>query len=123
MEALMDRALELDERFDRGAIHTFLVTYEMSRQGAPGDPAARARNHFERAMVLAEGKNAAPLVALAEAVAVKTQDVKEFESLLSRALAIDPDANADMRLLNLVMQRRARWLLSRKTELFLIEDE
>jgi hypothetical protein len=40
MEALMDRALELDERFDRGAIHTFLVTYEMSRQGAPGDPAA-----------------------------------------------------------------------------------
>jgi len=74
-------------------------------------------------MVLAEGKSAAPLVALAEAVAVKTQDVKEFESLLNRALAIDPDGNADMRLLNLVMQRRARWLLSRKTELFLIEDE
>ena len=123
MEALMDRALELDERFDRGAIHTFLVTYEMSRQGAPGDPAARARNHFERAMVLAEGKNAAPLVALAEAVAVKTQDVKEFESLLNRALAIDPDANADTRLLNLVMQRRARWLLSQKAELFLIETE
>jgi predicted anti-sigma-YlaC factor YlaD len=123
MEALMDRALDLDERFDRGAIHTFLVTYEMSRQGAPGDPVARARNHFERAMVLAEGKNAAPLVALAEAVAVKTQDVKEFESLLNRALAVDPDANADTRLLNLVMQRRARWLLSQKAELFLIETE
>jgi len=74
-------------------------------------------------MVLAEGKNAAPLVALAEAVAVKTQDVKEFESLLNRALAIDPDANADTRLLNLVMQRRARWLLSQMTELFLIETE
>jgi len=43
MEALMDRALELDESYGRGAIHTFLVTYEMSRQGAPGDPAARAR--------------------------------------------------------------------------------
>jgi predicted anti-sigma-YlaC factor YlaD len=49
--------------------------------------------------------------------------VKEFESLLNRALAIDPDANPDTRLLNLVMQRRARWLLSRKAELFLIEKE
>lgn len=123
MEALMDRALELDESYGRGAIHTFLVTYEMSRQGAPGDPAARAREHFERAMALSEGKNAAPLVALAETVTVKQQDVKEFESLLNRALAINPDANPETRLLNLVMQRRARWLLSRKAELFLIDDE
>jgi len=74
-------------------------------------------------MALSEGKNAAPLVALAETVAVKQQDVKEFESLLNRALAINPDANPETRLLNLVMQRRARWLLSRKAELFLIEDE
>jgi predicted anti-sigma-YlaC factor YlaD len=123
MEALMDRALELDETYGRGAIHTFLVTYEMSRQGAPGDPAARAREHFERAMALSEGENAAPLVALAETAAVKQQDVKEFESLLNRALAINPDANPETRLLNLVMQRRARWLLSRKAELFLIVDE
>ncbi|MBI4840775.1 MAG: hypothetical protein HY803_06835 [candidate division NC10 bacterium] len=123
MEALMDRALELDESYGRGAIHTFLVTYEMSRQGAPGDPAARAREHFERALALSEGKDASPLVALAEAVAVKTQDVNEFESLLSRALIINPDTNPDTRLLNVVMQRRARWLLSRKAELFLIENE
>jgi len=56
MEALIDRALELDESFGRGAIHTFLVTYEMSRQGVRGDPAARARTHFARAMTLSEGK-------------------------------------------------------------------
>ena len=123
MEALMDRAMELDERYGRGAIHTFLITYEMSRQGAPGDPAARARKHFERVMELSEGKDASPLVALAEAVAVRQQDLKEFQSLLNRALAVNPDASPDTRLLNLVMQRRARWLLSRKAELFLIEDE
>src|SRR3990170_3112403 len=123
MEALIDRALELDDRYGRGAIHSFLVIYEMSRQGAPGNPAARARKHFEHALALSEGKDATPLVALAEAVAVKTQDVKEFESLLNRALAINPDANPDTRLPNLVMQRRARWLLSRKAELFLIENK
>jgi predicted anti-sigma-YlaC factor YlaD len=120
MEALIDRALELDESFDRGAIHGFLIAYEMSRQGAPGDPAARARKHFERAMVLSGGREAAPLLAMAESVAVQKQDVKEFDSLLQQALAINPDANPATRLVNLVMQRRARWLLSRKADLFLI---
>ena len=115
MEALMDRALELDESYGRGSIHTFLVAYEMSRQGAPGDPAARAREHFGRAMALSEGKNAAPLVALAEAVAIRQQNVKEFESLLNRALAINPDANLDTRLLNMIMQRRARSCRGRRT--------
>jgi predicted anti-sigma-YlaC factor YlaD len=123
MEALMDRALELDESYGHGSIHTFMITYEMSRSGAAGDPAARARKHFDRALVLANGTDASPLVALAEAVAVQKQDVKEFESLLHRALAVNPDANPDTRLLNTVMQRRARWLLSRQSELFLIESK
>ena len=123
MEALIDRALELDGSYGRGAIHGFLISYEMSRPGAPGDPTARARAHFEQAMVLSGGSDASPLVALAEAVAVQQQNVKEFESLLNRALAITPDTHPDTRLQNLIMQRRARWLLSRKTELFLIEDE
>ena len=117
---MIDRALELDESFDHGAIHGFLISYEMNRQGAAGDPAARARRHFDRAMALSGGKEAAPLLAMAESVAVQKQDVAEFDSLLQRALAINPDANPDTRLANLVMQRRARWLLSRKSDLFLL---
>jgi hypothetical protein len=31
LEALIDRAAELNEQFDQGAIHSFLVTYEMAR--------------------------------------------------------------------------------------------
>ena len=71
-------------------------------------------------MALSGGKEAAPLLAMAESVAVQKQDVKEFDSLLQQALAINPDANPETRLVNLVMQRRARWLLSRKSDLFLI---
>jgi len=91
--------------------------------GAAGNPAARARKHFERAMALARGTDASPLVAFAEAVTIQKQGVKEFESLLNQALAINPDANPDLRLLNTVMQRRARWLLSRESELFLVESK
>jgi len=123
VEALMDRALELDESFDAGAIHGFLITYEMARQGASGDPAARSRQHFERAMELTHGTQAGPLVSFAEAVCVQKQDLKQFDDLLKRALDINPDAHPESRLVNLVMQRRARWLLAKRDELFLIPDQ
>jgi predicted anti-sigma-YlaC factor YlaD len=122
LEALIDRALELEEAFNDGAIHTFLISYEFARQGAAGDPAARAQRHFERALALARGTQAAPFVAFAEAVCVKRQDVRQFDALLHRALAIDPDAHPDTRLVNLILQRRARWLLAQREELFLLPE-
>jgi predicted anti-sigma-YlaC factor YlaD len=123
VEALIDRALELDEAYGGGAVHSFLITYEMSRQGGKGDSAERARQHFKRAVELSRGQQAGPFVALAEAVTIKKQDLQEFESLLGRALAVDPDAQPEFRLANLIAQRRARWLLSRKEELFLIPEK
>jgi len=119
VEALIDRALELDEDFDRGAIHGVLIAYEMSRQGLQGDPALRSKKHFDRAMELSGGKLASPLVGFAEAVSVQKQNRVEFQSLLEKALAINPDAVPESRLLNLVAQRRARWLLGRVDDLFI----
>jgi predicted anti-sigma-YlaC factor YlaD len=118
MEALIDRALELDEAYDRGAIHTFLIGYEPARLTAPGDPAERARAHFERAVELTAGADAAPYIALAEAVSVPQQRRAEFQALLKQALSIDADQRPENRLANLVAQRRARWLLARTERLF-----
>ena len=119
VEALINRALALDESWNEGAIHGFLITYEMSRALPEAEREARARKHFDRAMELSHGWQAGPLVSLAEAVSVPKHDGAEFESLLTRALAIDPDLHPETRLINLVMQRRARWLLTRRDELFL----
>jgi predicted anti-sigma-YlaC factor YlaD len=119
VEAMMDRALALDEAFDCGAIHTYFITYEMSRPGGTGDAAARSRQHFERAVALTGGQQAGPMVSFADAVCVQKQDLKQFESLLHQALAINPDLRPEWRLANLVMQRRAKWLLSRTDQLFL----
>jgi predicted anti-sigma-YlaC factor YlaD len=121
--ALIDRALALDESWDHGAIHSFLITFEMARQDASGDAESRARQHFARAIELSGGKLAAPYVALAEAVAVKKQDADEFKKLLEQALAINPDAQPDSRLANLIMQRRARWLLAHTDEYFLLPEK
>ena len=122
VEALIDRALELDEAFDNGAIHTFLITYEMVRPGGQGEPAQRARSHFRRAVELSDGQMAGPFVSMAEAVAVQQQNLLEFKVLLGQALAIDPDVRPEWRLANRIMQRRAQWLLGRTDELFLVSD-
>jgi len=119
VEAMMERALALNEAFNSGVIHTYFINYEMGRSGGTGDPVVLARQHFERAVELSGGQQAAPMVAFAEAVCVQKQDLKQFESLLNRALAINPDAKPEWRLVNLLMQRRAKWLLSRTDELFL----
>jgi len=119
IEAMIDRALDLDEDYEAGAIHTFLITYEMIRQGTAGEPADRARKHFDRALELSGGQQAGPYVALAESVSVETQNKQEFNELLEKALEVDVDARPEWRLLNIVMQRRARWLQSRTEDLFL----
>ncbi len=118
VEALTRRALDLEEGYDYGALHEFMITFEGSRSDTMGGSAARARKHFERAVELSGGFRASPYLALAETVSVRSQDRAEFVSLLEKALAIDPDARPEWRLANLVMQRRARWLLGRADLLF-----
>jgi predicted anti-sigma-YlaC factor YlaD len=122
VEAMIDRALEMDESYDHGAIHSFLITLEMGRAGAPGPAEERARKHFERALALSDGQLAGPFVSLAESVSVQKQNAGEFKELLERALAVKADARPEWRLVNLVMQRRAKWLLARTDQLFLTRE-
>lgn len=112
VDALVRRAAELDIDWDYGALRSFLVGYEVNRPNAAPDAIARARRHFERAVELSGGQQAAPYVSLAESVAVARRDRREYEALLRQALAVDPERRPEWRLANLVMQRRARWLLA-----------
>ena len=117
-EALLERALDLDETYEQGAIHGFYITYEMARLNAKSDKAANAKKHFDRAMELGGGKQAGPLVSYAESVLVPARKRAEFETMLKQALQIDSNAVPDSRLLNLIFQKRAKLLLSRAEKLF-----
>jgi predicted anti-sigma-YlaC factor YlaD len=117
-EAMMKRALALDEGYDRGTIHDFFIAYEGGRKSVGGSVKS-AREHFERSLALAQGARAAPLVSFAETVSVGAQDRKEFESLLRQALAVDTNKVEELRLVNLVYQKRARWLLEHEDEFFI----
>lgn len=111
VEALIYRAYELDESYGQGVIHTFLISYEMGKRGHSDTSVVAARKHLQRALELADPPQAGPYVTWAEAVSIPGQDRKEFRDMLNKALAVDTENKNNQRLANLVMQRRARWLL------------
>jgi predicted anti-sigma-YlaC factor YlaD len=110
VRALAERALALDEIWDRGSLHELMISIDSLPEALGGSP-DRAREHFNRAVALQEGLSPGPYVALATGVAVPLQARAEFESLLKKALEIDPDKNPSNRLAILITQRRARALL------------
>lgn len=121
VQALMKRALELDEDWDDGAIHTVMISLESLPEAMGGSP-ERARHHFERAVEISGGRLAAPYLRLAGGLAVAEADRGAFVRLLEAAVAIDPDAAPEARLANLLSQRRARFLLEHVDDYFLPQE-
>jgi predicted anti-sigma-YlaC factor YlaD len=117
VRTLMEKALSIDEDFADGAIHEVFITIDGMSPSMGGD-AARARTHFERAVELSKGKSASAYVAMAASVAQPAQNRAEFDQLLEKALAVNPDDVPDIRLATLIAQKRARILQSRVDELF-----
>jgi predicted anti-sigma-YlaC factor YlaD len=118
--ALLLRALELDEAYSGGAIHEVLISYYGSMPAMLGGSEEKARNHFERAVELSRGTKPGPYVALAQAVSIKNQNADEFRSLLETALSM-PDDDPDQRLVTVVMQNKAQWLLDHIEDYFLLD--
>ena len=117
VRALADRALALDDAWNKGALHELFITLD-SLPEALGGNQARARDHFAKAVEIQRGLSPGPYVALATGVAVPNQDRAEFERLLKQALAIDPEKDPSGRLVTLIGQKRARVLLDRADESF-----
>ncbi len=117
VEALVSRALALDEAWDEGALHELAIQLATAGTGAADDGALR--KHYERALELSQGHRASLFVTYAQAVALRHQDKAAFVELMRRALAVDADAVPDERLLNVIAQRQAQRMLDRVDELFL----
>ena len=117
IRSILARALALNDSWDGGTLHEAMIGLD-GMSPLLGGSATRARQHFDKAVTLADGKSAYAYVALAESVSVAAQDRAEFEKLLKTALAIDLEARPSLRLANLVAQRRARALLARGDTLF-----
>jgi len=115
--AFMNRALALDEDFDGGAVHEFMITFDAARSEGAGGGVKSAKVHFDRALELNGGTKAGPYVSWAEGVCVAQQDRACFDAMIGKALAVDPDKVKAFRLSNTISQRRAEWLRGRASDL------
>lgn len=114
--ALLNRALALDEDYQEGTIHEFLVSYESQRVGGSLE---KAHRHYQRALELARGTRCGIWLTWVESFSIPEQNRQEFDRLLDRVLAFDVDAHPENRLLSILAQRRARFLQNRADDLFL----
>ena len=94
-------AWEADPEWQQGTLTGLLATLEAAR---PGGDRQHAIRWFDQAIAQSAGRKPAAYVAKAEG-----------EALLNKALAVTPEKPG---LQDLLMQRRARWLLEQAPDLF-----
>jgi predicted anti-sigma-YlaC factor YlaD len=121
--AMMTTAYRLDPDFGSGSIDDFYIAYYASMPEGMGGDRSKAREHFRLAVAKTDGMSAGPYVSLASTVCVAEQNIEEFTELLETALRIDPDARPEIRLMNILNQRKARWYLEHAEDYFLIDHD
>lgn len=122
VDALLSRVLVLEDTFEGGAPHEFMLSFSASRPGPAPDP-AELKKHYDRALALSQGHRASLFVAWAESVSVAHQDRADFKAKLGLAIAAEADGKVEsLKLSNAVSARRARWLLDRADKLFLADE-
>ena len=120
VEALLDRALALDGSWNNGSLYEFKVQLAGSKVGAFDEQ--EVTRSYQKALSLSSGRHAGLFVTYAEAVAIPNQDRDLFLALIDRALSVDPDVEPENRLINLLAQRRARFILERMDDLILSDE-
>ena len=118
VEAMMNRVLELDERFYYGGAHLFMGIWFSSRPKGYGGDLKKAQDHFLKAIEFGQGKFLMGYVYYAENYARKAMDRDLFTSTLQKVLETPADVSPDLTLLNTVAKKKAETLLSRVDEYF-----
>jgi hypothetical protein len=118
VEALMERALELDPGFYYGGPHLFKAILLSARPEQFGGNLKQAQEHFQKAMDYGRGKFLMTDVYYAEYYARQTLNRDLFVSTLKRVLETPAQVEPDLTLANTLAQRKAKKLLARVDEFF-----
>jgi len=116
--AMMARAYELDPDFNNGAIDDFYIQYYAALPESLGGDKAKAKTHFKQELEKTRGLQAGPYVSYVNAICIPAQDYDGFKENLQKALAINPDDDPSNRLINILSQRKARFMLDNAYKYF-----
>ena len=109
--AMIGRAYELDPDFGGAALDEFLLLFYASLPEIMGGDKERAEYHFQRAQEKTGNASTGAYISYAQAISIPAQDYDTFRDYLENALAVDIDADPANRLVNVINQQKARWLL------------
>jgi hypothetical protein len=117
VQAVLERALTLDETYQRGAIHGYLGILDSLRPPALGGKPDEARAHFERAIELSGGKDLSIKVEYARRYARLVFDQELHDRLLTEVLNSPTEAHK-YTLFNVLAKKEAEGLLATSKEYF-----
>lgn len=117
VEALLERVLTLEEKYEHGQAHLYLGILRSLRPPAAGGRPEEGRSHFEKAIAMSEGRNLMAKVELAGRYARLVFDRALHDRLLSEVLKADPYA-PDLTFSNVLAQQEAQRLLNTSAEYF-----
>jgi len=117
--ALVERAYELNPDFNDGALDEFFLLFYGSLPEGMGGDRSKVDLYYQRALKKTNYLAAGPYVSYAQSICIPAQDYDKFKELLGKALEIDPNANPSNRLVNIISQRKARYLLDSAAQFFI----
>ena len=106
---VMQRVLELDERYDHGNAHLYLGVLDTILPAALGGKPDEGKQHFERVLALSGGNNLMAATLYAERYARLVFDRELHDRLLQDVLSHDAHV-AGLTLSNVLAQQKAREL-------------
>jgi tetratricopeptide (TPR) repeat protein len=122
MTAMIARAYELDPDFNNGALDEFYILFYSALPETLGGDKALAEEHYKKALEKTKGQSAGTYVSYAQSVCVPAQDYETYKTTLEKALEVDVDADPANRLVNIVNQRKARYMLDEAYNYFSFLD-
>jgi hypothetical protein len=117
VQAAMERAGELDEDYENGAVHGYLGILNSLRPPALGGRPEAARAHFERAIALSGGRDLSIKVEYARRYARLMFEQELHDRLLREVLAAPVEAEG-LTLFNVLAKEEAGELLATSEEYF-----
>lgn len=118
VKAMMNRVLELDETFFFGAAHLFWGSTYGSIPPMLGGSPQKAKEHFERAIEISDGKFLMAKVYYAQYYAVTTLNEEMFDELLLSVENAPADIMPGYELMTSIAKRKAKDLMAKKDDLF-----
>jgi tetratricopeptide (TPR) repeat protein len=108
---MIKRAYELDPDYGGATLDEFLLLFYASLPEILGGDKERAKEHYKKALEKTGGASTSAYNSYAQSICVPAQDYNAYKDNLEKALAVDPDKDVSNRLVNIINQRKAQWLL------------